>query len=96
MEKAVRKTLLFEPPVHCTTLLTQLVSDGRKGAMVCLQETPSVWWPGLVGLAHAWELLSQAPVPEAKRSSSLMSKIQCLAEWSLNDAVDPIEPATWL
>ena len=65
MEKPVRQGLLLGLAVHRTKLLTQLVPDIRRGPLVCLQEAGSGWWLALVGLAHAWELLSQAPVPEA-------------------------------
>jgi hypothetical protein len=72
VEEAVRKGLLLKLSVHCTKLLTELVSDNRGGTRVCSEEARSGCWMALVGLVHAWELPSQAPVPEAKRSSSLV------------------------
>jgi hypothetical protein len=65
MEKPVRQGLFLGPSVHRTKLLTQLVPDIRRGALVCLHKAGSGRRLVAVCLAHAWELLSQAPVPEA-------------------------------
>jgi hypothetical protein len=72
VEEAVRKRLLLKLSVHRAKLLTELVSDSRDRTRVWSEQTGSGCWLALVGLAHARELLSQAPVPEAKRSSSLV------------------------
>ena len=59
----VRKKLLLKIAVHRAKLLSELVSDSRHGARVCVEEARLGCWWALVGLAHAWELLSQALVP---------------------------------
>jgi hypothetical protein len=85
------KRLRLGLPVHRTKLLTQLVPDRRRSALVCLQETP----PGdgrSSPVLLMRELLSQAPVPEAAAISVAEFENICVR---LNDllmvqeAVDP-------
>src|SRR5215213_4436834 len=64
VEEVVGQRLLLKLPIHRAKLLAELVPDRRDGARVCSEETCSGCWLALVSLAHAWELLSQAPVPE--------------------------------
>jgi hypothetical protein len=80
VNKVVGERLFLGLPVHRTKLLTELVPDRRRGAVVNVQEAGSGRGLPLVDLAHARELLSQAPIPEATRSSSLSSRIRGLAE----------------
>ena len=72
VEEAVGKWLVLKLSIHRAKLLAERVPDRRDGARVWSEETCSGCWPALVSLAHAWELLSQAPVPEARRLSSLV------------------------
>jgi hypothetical protein len=93
VEEVLGKRLRLGLPVHRTKLLTQLVPDIRRGPLVCLQKAGSGRRLALVGLAHAWELLSQAPVPEAAAISVAEFENICVR---LNDplmvqeAVDPV------
>ncbi len=66
--QAVREQAMAElwEILGCQQVLTELVSDRGGGALVSVQEASSGCGLPLVSLAHAWELLSQAPVPEAK------------------------------
>jgi hypothetical protein len=70
--EVIGKGLVLKLSVHRAKLLAELFPDRRDGAPVCLQRTGSGCGLALVHLAHAWELLSQAPVPEARRLSSLV------------------------
>jgi hypothetical protein len=54
----VGQRLLLKLSIHRAKLLPELVSDGRGGAWVCLEQTGLGSRMALVGLAHAWELLS--------------------------------------
>ena len=65
MKEPVGERLLLGLAVHRTKLLTELVPDGGRGSLVCLQKSGSGRRLVAVCLAHAWDLLSQAPVPEA-------------------------------
>jgi hypothetical protein len=97
VEEVLGKRLHLRFPVHRTKLLTELVSDRRRGALVCLQETPPGWWPGFASLAHAWELLSQAPVPEATAISVAEfedTHVRLKESLMVQEAVDPaIQPS---
>jgi hypothetical protein len=80
MKEPVGERLLLGLAVHRTKLLTELVPDSRRGALISVQEAGSRCCLVVVSLAHAWELLSQALVPEAKQSSSLSSRIPSVFE----------------
>ena len=93
MEKPVRQGLFLGLAVHRTKLLTQLVPDIRRGPLVCLQKAGSGRRLALVGLAHAWELLSQAPVPEATAISVAEfedTHIRLKESLMVQEAVDPV------
>jgi hypothetical protein len=93
VEEVLGKRLRLGLPVHRTKLLTQLVPDIRRGPLVCLQKAGSGRRLALVGLAHAWELLSQAPVPEATAISVAEfedTHVRLKESLMVQEAVDPV------
>ena len=93
MEKPVRQGLLLGLAVHRTKLLTELVPDGGRGSLVCLQKSGSGRRLVAVCLAHAWELLSQAPVPEATAISVAEfedTHVRLKESLMVQEAVDPV------
>jgi hypothetical protein len=93
VEEVLGKRLRLGLPVHRTKLLTQLVPDIRRGPLVCLQKAGSGRRLVAVSLAHAWELLSQAPVPEAAAISVAEFENICVRlnnPLMVQEAVDPV------
>jgi hypothetical protein len=66
VNKVVGKRLFLGLCVHRTKLLTELVSDRGRGALVSVQEAGSGCGLPLVSLAHAWELLSPSSSPRGE------------------------------